>query len=258
MDEHDTPRPDPAAPAPPPAASRRIIVGPEGYTAPGPAAAVGLPPRRRITPLDIGLVLLSVVLLWGVIWVIGQATAPAAAPAAPAVAQKPAGAGAAATSAPAASDAKGPPTPLPAGTLAPDFSLPAPDGKTYSLSQFRGKIVLLEFMAPWCPHCQNTAGDLNTLYAKYAPLGVEFLSVSATPLGHTEQGPISMDDMTWFRDTYHVTYPLLLDAASTIGTGQYSVTGYPFIYLIDAQGRVISHPGFGAQELAASLDHAVK
>ena len=43
------------------------------------------------------------------------------------------------------------------GDPAPDFTLPGIDGKTYKLNEQKGKVVVLEFIATWCPHCQNDA-----------------------------------------------------------------------------------------------------
>src|SRR4051794_31042304 len=73
----------------------------------------------------------------------------------------------------------------PNGATAPDFSATAADDKTYSLSQFRGSPVLVEFMAPWCSHCQAEAPMFNQIHDTYAPKGVQMLGVSSTPYGHT-------------------------------------------------------------------------
>ncbi len=69
------------------------------------------------------------------------------------------------------------------GETAPDFTLPSADGKAYSLSQFKGKVVLLELFAPWCPHCQGDAPLFNEVYEKYKDKGVQVLAVSASPYG---------------------------------------------------------------------------
>src|SRR5438045_1698964 len=58
-------------------------------------------------------------------------------------------------------------TPLALASSAPDFNLPSFDGNTYSLCAQKGKVVVLEFMATWCPHCQADAPMMNQLDAAY-------------------------------------------------------------------------------------------
>jgi peroxiredoxin len=131
------------------------------------------------------------------------------------------------------------------GQSAPDFSLPAADGKTYSLSQFRGQVVVLEFFAPWCPHCQADAPMFNELYDAYKDRGVQFLAVSATPYGRnysqTNRDPITMDDVKWFQDTYGVKFPMLFDK-DVRAADQYGIAFYPTVYIVDRNGNVASIP----------------
>lgn len=134
-------------------------------------------------------------------------------------------------------------TPVPAGQPAPDFSLPGADGQTYSLQQFRGQAVVLEFFGPWCPHCQQDAPIFAQLYEAYKDKKVQMLAVSASPYGRNyQQGdetPITMDDLTWFRDTFGVPFPLLLDKELK-ATSAYGITRYPTTYIVDANGVVAS------------------
>jgi peroxiredoxin len=138
-------------------------------------------------------------------------------------------------------------TPVPSGQLAPDFNLPGNDGKTYTLSQFRGKTpVFLEFMAPWCPHCQNDAKMFNEVYDLYQGKNLQMLGVSAHPYGRdweSNQGnpltstPISMDDLNWFRDQFGVKYPLLLDPMVK-SSDDYGIAYFPTLYILDKDGKV--------------------
>jgi peroxiredoxin len=144
-------------------------------------------------------------------------------------------------------------TPLARGVAAPDFSLPSPDGNTYSLSQYKGKVVVLEFLAPWCPHCQEHAPMLTRVYEAYKDKGVQFLGVSASPYGHnyskTDQTPISMDDMVWFRDTFGVTFPLLLDK-DVKSAENYHILYFPTLYVVDKNGSI-------ATEIVADVDKPI-
>ena len=65
------------------------------------------------------------------------------------------------------------------GTAAPDFKMKTPDGKTIQLSKFaKGKTVVLDFWASWCPDCRKDAPEVVRLYEKYRPYGIEFIGIS--------------------------------------------------------------------------------
>ena len=66
-----------------------------------------------------------------------------------------------------------------AGTTAPDFKMKTPDGTAIQLSQFaKGKTVVLDFWASWCPDCRKDAPEVVRLYEKYHKNGVEFIGIS--------------------------------------------------------------------------------
>ena len=64
------------------------------------------------------------------------------------------------------------------GTVAPDFTLSSLDGNTISLSDFKGKYVVLDFWASWCPDCIRDIPEIKSLYNDFSDKGVEFLGVS--------------------------------------------------------------------------------
>ncbi len=63
------------------------------------------------------------------------------------------------------------------GQQAPEFQLPALNGRTYSLSQFSGKYIVLTFLATWCPFCNKEAPNLEPLFQKYKDKGVQVLAI---------------------------------------------------------------------------------
>ena len=66
-----------------------------------------------------------------------------------------------------------------AGTTAPDFKLKTPDGKTVQLSKFaKGKTVVLDFWASWCPDCRKDAPEVVRMYEAYRQYGIEFIGIS--------------------------------------------------------------------------------
>lgn len=157
-------------------------------------------------------------------------------------------------------------TPVAEGRPAPDFNLPAADGKNYSLSQFLGKVVLVEFFAPWCPHCQADSTIMNQVYDKYKDK-IQMLMVSAHPYGlgweEGQSNPIQMSDITWFRDNFHIQYPMLLDKAVKAGD-DYGIAYFPTIYIIGKDGTVFSRilaergNAITVERVSGELDKALK
>jgi peroxiredoxin len=130
---------------------------------------------------------------------------------------------------------------LAVGQLAPDFSLKTPLGDTVNLATYRGRTVLLEFFATWCPHCQAEAQHLRRLYATLRPDTFAFLSVNADG-----EDPASLYA---FHGFFGIDWPVLLDPATPAGsflkagaagavTRAYGVALYPTFYIIDPKGRV--------------------
>ncbi|MBQ8656053.1 MAG: alpha/beta fold hydrolase [Prevotella sp.] len=64
------------------------------------------------------------------------------------------------------------------GTVAPDFKMKTIDGKTFKLSQLKGKTVVLDFWASWCPDCRKDAPEVVRMHRKFRSQGVEFVGVS--------------------------------------------------------------------------------
>ena len=119
---------------------------------------------------------------------------------------------------------------------APDFSLPAVDryglnGQTITLSSFRGKVVLLEFMEPWCPHCQKMAPVLEQLHGQYG--NVVFISVSGPWQGATAQ------DTAHFISDYSSTWNYAYDSTGSI-MSEYGVNSTPTIIIIGKDGSIIA------------------
>ena len=159
-------------------------------------------------------------------------------------------------------------TPATTGNPAPDFTLPATDNTPHTLSAQKGKVVLLEFMAPWCPHCQNDAPEFNKLHDAYKDKGVQIYAVSATSWGKDYQPPdvkppITMQDMIWFRDTFNVQYPMLFDP-DLKAANAYTIEYYPTVFIIDKAGNIFGKylaeqdSPLTAEKLGPELDKALQ
>jgi thiol-disulfide isomerase/thioredoxin len=133
-----------------------------------------------------------------------------------------------------------PPPPLPASSTAPDFTLRVvgPNGLTgqqVSLSSFRGKVVLLQFMAPECPHCQSMAPILVRLYQKYGA-NVVFLSVSGQAPNWFGATPTDVAD---FIHKYGTNWVYVVDSSNSV-FNMYGVSSTPTMFIIGKNGEVLN------------------
>jgi len=134
-----------------------------------------------------------------------------------------------------ASGAEGAPveaTGLATGEKAPDFELKTLDGQTVSLSDYKGKKVILNFWATWCPPCKEEMPHMQKFYEEQAEeKNVEILAVNLTSsdksVGHVRE----------FVKSYGLTFPVPLDEEGTIGS-QYSAITIPTSYLLNTDGTI--------------------
>lgn len=123
------------------------------------------------------------------------------------------------------------------GAKAPDFTLKDVSGKDVSLSSFKGKPVLLNFWATWCPYCRKERAHLNALYKEYRDRGLIILSVS------TDQSAAKVKE--YLKQT-PAEFTVLSDSSGT-ASSLYSVGGLPTSYLINRDG-IIKHRFVGFRE----------
>jgi thiol-disulfide isomerase/thioredoxin len=131
--------------------------------------------------------------------------------------------------------------------LAPDFTVKTFDGKEITLSQLKGKVVLLDFWATWCGPCRESIPHLIQLYKSHRENGFELVGMNL------DKG--DGKDVHRFIKSMDIPYPVV--AAPEEVVRNYRVTGIPATFLIDKEGRIRERiAGFSstiAQQLTAKV-----
>ena len=115
------------------------------------------------------------------------------------------------------------------GSPAPGFTLRLLTGETLNLASLKGKVVLVNFWASSCPHCQQEAPVMVRMYERYRDKGLAVVSINVIW--------DKADDAKRFVEKYHLPYPVGLDASGAIG-GAYGVDATPATFFIDKGGVV--------------------
>jgi len=142
--------------------------------------------------------------------------------------------------------------PLGRSDQAPDFTLARADGQpgTVKLSDLRGRVVLLDFWATWCPPCLAMLPVLHELYQEWQPRGAEFIGIDS-------DGPmISRNELGAFLAQRPFPYPVVIDDKE-VG-GLYGVFSIPHLVVIGRDGRIarVFVGGVSRSQLDAALGTA--
>ena len=122
--------------------------------------------------------------------------------------------------------------PISVGSTAPDFSAVTLDSvpRTKRLSDYKGKVVLVNVWATWCEPCRVEMPSIEKLHREFGAEGLEVLGVSADYPG--EQKTVRE-----FVKKYGLTFQILYDPGKTVAS-KYDVTGYPESFLIGREGTI--------------------
>ena len=118
--------------------------------------------------------------------------------------------------------------PLAVGKPAPDFSLADLSDKHYRLSDFRGKVVFLNFWATWCKPCREEMPSMEILNKNFEKDGLVILAVSIDRVTTTKDIPPFVKGM-------NLTFPVLIDSWGQTDK-RYKLMGVPETYIIDQEG----------------------
>lgn len=121
-----------------------------------------------------------------------------------------------------------------AGESAPDFTLTSDSGRTVSLNNFGGKVLLLNFWASWCPPCVEETPSLSELAKEFGPKGLVVLAVSVDEKENAYRAFLQR-----FR-------PDFLTVRDSKVHEEYGTFVYPESYIIGADGRVLRKVAEGA------------
>ena len=135
---------------------------------------------------------------------------------------------------------------------APDFTLTDQFGVTHTLSDYKGKVVFLNFWATWCPPCRAEMPDIQKLYEETAEdeeSELVILGVAFPNLGNET----SEDGIRKFLEENGYTYPTVMDTDASLMTPYY-ITAYPTTYMIDRDGNIFGYvPGSMTKDIMEDI-----
>lgn len=134
------------------------------------------------------------------------------------------------------------------GKPAPDFKLPTPEGDSISLSDYRGKYVLVDFWASWCAPCRQENPNIVRMYARFKDKNFDILGVSLDKERTGWVQAIAADQLSWKQVSD-------LKFWDSMVTGLYAIQSIPATLLVDPDGNIVARNlrGPELEEKIASL-----
>lgn len=130
------------------------------------------------------------------------------------------------------------------GKLAPDFEVTDLKGRTIKLSDFRGKVIVIEFFATWCPVCREQSRVMEQLYSKYASRGVVLMTIDVGSSTESLVRFVKERGIRW-----------IVAKGEEIGV-KYGVYAIPTTFIVDQRGviRFKAVGTVGYHQLASMLE----
>ncbi len=119
-------------------------------------------------------------------------------------------------------------TGIPIGQAAPDFELQTVDGQVYRLSDLKGKPVMLNFFATWCPPCRAEMPLLEETYKEYKDQGFVIVAINLN------EADVAI---TSFQQKLGLTFPIVVDKSDAVSRA-YDIVPLPTSYFVDKNGIV--------------------
>lgn len=117
---------------------------------------------------------------------------------------------------------------------APSFEVHDLDGNKVSSEAFRGRVVLLDFWATWCPPCVKDLPRLSELHARYADRGVSVVGLSI------DEGDRAVRKVSRMVKKKEASHPIYMDSTQSPAWETYQVRAVPNQFLIDAEGNIVA------------------
>jgi peroxiredoxin len=128
---------------------------------------------------------------------------------------------------------------------APDFTLTDLSGQPVTLSEHRGKVVLLDFWATWCPPCRKEIPHFVELYDQYRDQGLEIIGISLDQAG--------VETVQKFAEEYQINYPVVMGHAEVAGSYG-GIRGIPTTFAISREGKIVeTYVGYRDREVFESI-----
>jgi peroxiredoxin len=135
------------------------------------------------------------------------------------------------------------------GEPAPDFAFETIAGEKHRLSDFRGKLVFLDFWGSWCGPCVAEIPSVRAAYDRFGPQGVVFISIS----NDAAVTKWKAEDLRAFTQKKGMTWMQVLDDPQTTITILYKIHFWPNTFLVGRDGTILTRDGLRGDELQATL-----